>query len=84
MIAKSVIQLSGNIIMFFLVLNFYIFVIVACISGTYSLNVYFNGFGEGPLECIAYMIISPIVAYAMILNVKDFIRYRKVIKKEKT
>ena len=83
MIPKSVIQLSGNLIMFFLILNFYIFVAVACISGNYSLNVYFNGFGEGPLECIAYIIISPIIVYAMILNIKDFIQHKKAIKKGK-
>ncbi len=70
--------------MFFLVLNFYIFVSVALVSGNYSLNVYFNGFGEGPLECISYIVILPIIVYVMILNVKDFLRQQKSIKKGKS
>lgn len=78
MVSKKIIRFSGNLILFFIAINFYVFVIVACVSGTYSLNVYFNGFGEGPLECIVYMIILPIIIYSTLLNINNFCVDRKI------
>lgn len=75
---NKLIHLSGNLILFFIAINFYIFVVAALLSGDYSLNVYFNGFGEGPIECIIYMFLLPIILYATFVNIHNFVIDKKI------
>jgi len=74
---KEVIKSLGDRLSFVIVINFYIWLFVAMIEGG-QVTVYFNHFGEALLEYIVYIIIFPIMLYALIWDLKVSKRKRKL------
>lgn len=80
---KSVIKISGTIIMFFITINFYIILTTAMVLGNDAVNVYFNIFGEALIEYVMYALLFPIVVYSLYLHVKGYKKDRKEVKNAK-
>lgn len=74
---KSIIKISGTIIMFFITVNFYIILTTAMVLGNDAVNVYFNIFGEAMIEYIMYALLFPIIVYSLYLHVKEYRKGRK-------
>ena len=72
---KKTLKTLGDRLSFAIVINFYIWLFVAMIEGG-QVTVYFNHFGEALLEYIVYIIIFPIMLYALWVDVKEFSRKR--------
>ena len=73
---ESLIKVSGIIIMFYIVINFYFFVAVAMMhDGT--VVVHFDKLGEGLFETIMYVLISPLIFASFVLEVKHYLKGRK-------
>lgn len=79
---KSVIKISGIIIMFFITINFYIILAIAMISGG-SVNVYFNILGEALIEYVMYALLFPIIVYSFYLHVKSYRKNKVGVKHAK-
>jgi len=80
---KSLIRVSGIIIMFFIVVNFYWFFFVAMFMGNGSVNIYFNQLNEGSFETVMYAILLPIILISFLLELKLYDRERKQWRKMK-
>ena len=77
MVKKLTIKSIGDRLSFVIVINFYLWLFVAMKNGD-SVMVYFNHFGEAFIEYIIYLIIFPIMLYALYYDIKEF--RKKVIK----
>jgi len=74
---KVTLKSLGDRLSFAIVINFYIWLFVAILNGG-KVTVYFNHFGEAVIEYIVYLIIFPIMVYALWYDIKKF---REVHKK---
>jgi len=81
---KEVLKSLGDRLSFAIVINFYIWLFVAMIEGEGKVIVYFNHFNEALLEYIIYIIIFPIMLYALVKDLKESRRKRRerIAKKE--
>jgi len=77
---KSVIKISGVIIMLMITINFYIFLFVA-MANNGVVTVYFNHFGEGLLEYIVYILLLPMILFSFYLHLKSY-RREKIYEKK--
>jgi len=77
---KKTLKTLGDRLSFAIVINFYVWLFVAMFHGG-EVTVYFNFYGEATLEYIIYIIIFPIMAYAMWYDIKEFRRKRHEKKK---
>jgi len=77
---KSTIKSLGDRLSFAIVINFYIWLFVAMLHGG-EVTVYFNFYGEALFEYAIYMIIFPIMLYALWCDIKEFRRKRHEQKK---
>ena len=80
---KSLVRVSGIIIMFFVVVNFYWFLFVAMFLGNGSVNIHFNQLNEGSFETVMYSILLPIILISFILELKLYDKERKSWRKVK-
>jgi len=78
----SLIRVSGIILMFYLVINFYFFVFVSMANGG-VVTVYFNHFGEALTEYIIYVLILPILLISFILELKLYVKERRSVYEER-
>jgi len=72
---KGTIKTLGDRLSFAIVINFYIWLAVAMLNGG-KVTVYFNHFGEAFVEYVVYVIIFPIMLYALWFDIKEFRRKR--------
>jgi len=79
---KSVIKISGVILMLMITLNFYFFVFVSMQNEDNAVVVYFDYLGEGLIEYIMYIAILPVILYSFVLNLKDYKKSNNVRKKK--
>ena len=73
---KPLLRVTGIILMFYIVINFYVIVIVAAINSG-SATVHFNYFNEGIFEYIMYLCIAPMILYSFIIELKTYNKERK-------
>jgi len=78
---KHLIKVLGDAFSYAIVLNFYIWLVVAMFSGG-VVNVLFNHYNEALLEYIVYIIIFPIITYSVIVDMREY-RRRKHGKRSK-
>jgi len=76
---KHLIKVLGDTLSFAVVINFYIWLLVAMFNDG-IVNVQFNHFNEALLEYIVYIIILPIITYSVIVDVKAY-KKRKHLRK---
>ena len=74
----SLIRVSGIILMFYLVINFYFFVFVSMTNGG-VVTVYFNHFNEALVEYVIYIIILPILIISFLLELKLYFNERRIV-----
>lgn len=72
---SSLLKISGIILMFYIVINFYFFVAVAMSNGG-AVTVYFNKLNEGLLECVIYVMALPLIVFSFILEVRTYVNER--------
>jgi len=75
---KEVLKSLGDRLSFAIVINFYIWLFFAMFKGKGYVVVYFDQFGEALLEYIVYIIIFPIMLYALVKDLKESKRKRKL------
>ena len=73
---KPLFRVSGIILMFYIVINFYVIVLVASLHGG-SASIHFNYFGEGIFEYIMYIGIAPLMIYSFVIELKIYNKERK-------
>ena len=73
---KALFRVSGVILMFYIVINFYVIVLVAAFNDG-SAAIHFNYFNEGLFEYIMYLVIFPIIFYSFVLEIKIFRKERR-------
>jgi succinate dehydrogenase hydrophobic anchor subunit len=74
----SLIRVSGVILMFYIVINFYFFLFVAMSQGNGVVTVYFNRLNEGMLETILYIIVAPLIVISFILELLLYNKERRI------
>ena len=79
---KSVIKISGVILMLMITLNFYFFVFVSMQNEDNAVVVYFDYLGEGLIEYIMYIAILPVILYSFVLNLKYYKKSNDIRKKK--
>jgi len=79
---KHLARVSGIIIMFYIVINFYFFMFVAMTSNG-VVTVYFNKLGEATFEYIMYILLLPLITLSFILEIKEYTNKRKEYRENK-
>ena len=69
---KSLVRVSGVIIMFYIVINFYWFLFVAMLDGGGVVTIYFNHLNEGLIELIMYIMLIPLIVASFVLEIKQY------------
>lgn len=75
---KEVLKSLGDRLSFAIVINFYIWLFFAMFKGKGYVVVYFNHFNEAFLEYVVYLLILPIMTYALYKDLKESKRKRKL------
>lgn len=76
---RNLLKVSGIIIMFYIVINFYFFLIVAMLNDGVVV-IYFNRLGEGTFEYIMYILLAPLLVLSFVLELKSYVSERKKLK----
>jgi len=76
---KGFFEALGIRLMYAVVINFYIIIVVAMI-GDHTVEVIFNHYNEAHIEYIIYIIIFPIMTYALLSDIKKRRRRKRQMK----
>ncbi len=75
---KDILVLFGAVTGFGVIINFYLWLLVAVTNPDMTVTVHFNTFGEGLTEITLYLCILPLIVFTVFYNIYSFItKYTK-------
>ena len=79
---SEILRWTGHAFTLVAAILFYNHLVTAVLYGDFVVHVYFNHFGEGTVELIAFMVMAPFIVFSAYMQFKETFEAIKVRKNE--